>query len=291
MDSSIQQVLPCSSRPPCSRRKRGAQITFAVVGRNEAVTLARALQAAQDAASPGDEVIFVDSSSEDDSLRVAQSTGVRAVRAPAGKGRAMACALAETTTPYICFIDADIYGSSRNIPAALGEAVRRSRPDMVVGSFEDEQGGVPSVTLGVYEPLVRALFPEAAGKYAKKPLSGFRALRTGHPLGQLPPGFGIEAHLNIASALRPCARIETVDLGLYRGRFLYKPRMGDAVGRAVLDLAQAHGRLEPKLRPAWDAWLTTVTDHIATYTGDVESREAFRTSLLELTARALPPAH
>jgi hypothetical protein len=67
--------------------------------------------------------------------------------------------------------------------------------------------------------------------------------------------------------------------------------MGDAVGRAVLDLAQAHGRLEPKLRPAWDAWLTTVTDHIATYTGDVVYREAFRASLLELTARALPPAH
>ncbi len=203
----------------------------------------------------------------------------------------MACALAQTTTPYICFIDADIYGSSRNIPAALGEAVRASQPDMVVGSFEDEQGGVPSVTLGVYEPLVRALFPEAAGKYAKKPLSGFRALRTGQALGRLPPGFGIEAHLNIASALAPGARIETVDLGLYRGRFLYKPRMGDAVGRAVLDLAQAHGRLQAELRPAWDAWLTTVTGHIATYTGDVESREAFRASLLELTGRALPPAH
>jgi hypothetical protein len=202
----------------------------------------------------------------------------------------MACALAETITPYICFIDADIYGSSRNIPAVLGEAVRRSRPDMVVGEFQDEQGGVPSVTLGVYEPLVRALFPEAADKYAKKPLSGFRALRTGQALGQLPPGFGVEAHLNIASALRPGARIETVDLGLYRGRFLYKPRMGEAVGRAILDLAQAHGRLQPGLRAPWDAWLATVTDHIATYTGDVVSREAFRASLLELTARALPSA-
>jgi hypothetical protein len=99
----------------------------------------------------------------------------------------MACALAETTTPYICFIDADIYGSSRNIPAALGEAVRRNRPDMVVGSFEDEQGGVPSVTLGVYEPLVRALFPEAAGKYAKKPLSGFRPCAPARPLASSRP--------------------------------------------------------------------------------------------------------
>lgn len=166
----------------CSALARPVPITFAVIGRNEAVTLPRAIDAARDAAGRGDEVVFVDGASEDDSLRVAAAMGVRALSAPVGKGRAMARILTAASTPYICFIDADICGSSGNIPAALGAAVRCWRPDMVLGEFEDDDA-LPSVTCGVYGSLVRALFPEVVGRYGKKPLTGFRALRTDWVLG------------------------------------------------------------------------------------------------------------
>ncbi len=199
----------------------------------------------------------------------------------------MARILTAASTPYICFIDADICGSSGNIPAALGAAVRCWRPDMVLGEFEDDDA-LPSVTCGVYGSLVRALFPEVVGRYGKKPLTGFRALRTDWVLGRLPPDFGIEAHLNISVALRPNVSIRTVGVGSYRGRFLYKPLMGDEVGCAVLDLAQAHGRLTSAARPHWNTWLKVIVDHIATYRGELQHRAAFRARLLELAERPVP---
>jgi hypothetical protein len=82
-----------------------------------------------------------------------------------------------------------------------------------------------------------------ADRYRSKPLSGFRVPRTSLGLGVLPPGFGVEAHLNLAAALSHGAVVSTVDLGSYRGRFAYKPRMGDEVARALLNLAERHGRL------------------------------------------------
>jgi glucosyl-3-phosphoglycerate synthase len=265
-------------------------ITFAVVGRNEAPTLPRAIKTAQDAAEPDDDVIFVDSASEDNSLGIADVMGIRTVRAPVGKGRAMARALTATSTPYICFLDADIYGSSGNIAAALGESVRRWAPDMAVGEFEDDDS-LPSVTRGVYTSLVSALFPEAASKYGKKPLTGFRVLRTDSAIGRLPPDFGVEAHLNISMALGPNTSIRTVDVGSYQGRFLYKPRMGAEVGRTILDLAQAHERLTAHARPHWDTWLKVIVDHIATYRGEPQHRPVYRARLLELAERPTPPRH
>ncbi len=97
----------------------------------------------------------------------------------------MARAIAEAATLYTCFIDADIHGSSRNIPAVLGDAVRRWR----------------------------------------------------------------------------------------------------------LDLAQAHGRLAPRARPHWNAWVKLVVDHIASYRGERRRRAAFSARLLELAARQLPSTH
>jgi glycosyltransferase involved in cell wall biosynthesis len=235
--------------------------------------------------------MFVDSASTDDSSTVAEAMGIHAVRAPKGKGRAMARALLEAETPYVCFIDADIHGASGNIAGAIAAAVRSGRHDMVVGDFDDERGAVPSVTCAVYRPLVERLFPEAVGKYGRRPLSGFRALRCDWipAPGRLPPDFGIEAYLNIAFAVRSAGRVTAVPVGRYRGRFRYKPRMGSEVGRTVLDLAEAHGRLAPSARPEWNTWLNVIVDHIATYRGDRSRRAAFVARLAELAARPLPP--
>jgi hypothetical protein len=141
----------------------------------------------------------------------------------------------------------------------------------------------------VYAPLVARLFPESAGSYGRRPLSGFRALRSDWAQGGLPGDFGVEAHLNITFALRSRASIKAVSVGRYRGPFRYKPRMGAEVGRAILDLAQVHGRLEAGARPEWEAWLEVVLAHIATYRGDRRERERFGSALAELAARPLPP--
>lgn len=270
----------CVARPPA--------ITFAVVGRNEAQTLPRVLRDACAAAGAIDRVWFVDSGSTDDSADRAAAMDVPVIAAPVGKGRALRRALLAAETPYICVVDADLHAASKNIPARIAAAARRSRADMIVGDFAEEPGAVNSVTCAVYEPLVARLFPEAAGRYGGHSLSGFRALRTDWARGGLPPDFGVEAHLNISFALRAGARLEAVDVGRYSGPFRYKPTMGLEVGRAILDLAQAHGRLTARARGAWDAWLDDVVAHIATYRGDRALSADFAAELARVASRPLP---
>lgn len=288
MSSSLAQDLERRSGGHFCVARRSTPITFAVVGRNEAATLPRALRDVKGAAIACDRVLFVDSDSTDDSTLVAERMGVRTVRAPVGKGRAIGYALGCIETPFVCFVDADIQGASGNIAAVLAAAVRSGRPDMVIGDFEDDPPGVASVTAGVYEPLVAQLFPEAAGRFGRRPLSGFRALRRDWAHGVLPIDFGVEAHLNITFALRGQARIRAVAVGRYRGPFRYKPEMGAEVARAVLDLAESHGRLRAEDRPEWEAWLDGVLAHIATYRGDRRGRERFAAELRDLAVRPLP---
>jgi glycosyltransferase involved in cell wall biosynthesis len=263
-------------------------ITFAVIGHNEAATLRRALGQALEAAGSGDEVVFVDSASRDRSADVAEGCGVRRIDAPLGKGRAMQEALAACTTRYIAFVDADIHGSARNIPGTLAEAVRGAPATMVVGQFGDASDGVLSNTIAVYTPLVARFFPEAADRYGSRPLTGFRTLDATLDWGVLPPGFGVEAHLNVAAALMPDAVLRVHDIGDYEGRFLYKPTMGLEIAEPVLDWAQRLGRLRPGERPGWERWVQERVDYIATYRGDRDSRERFRAGLHELAAGPFP---
>ena len=263
-------------------------ITFAVIGHNEAATLRRALGQALDAARPGDEVVFVDSASTDASPRIAERCGVKRIAAPLGKGRAMEQAIAQCDTRYICFIDGDIHGSARNIPAALAEAVRTQDATMVVGEFGDPENAVLSNTIAVYRPLVARFFPEAAERYGRRPLTGFRVLDATVEWGALPPGFGVETHLNIVAALVPGARLTVRDIGDYHGRFLYKPSMGFEIAEPILDWAVKLGRLAADARPQWEEWVRERVSYIATYRGDQQSRERFRAGLLELAGRPLP---
>jgi hypothetical protein len=60
-------------------RPREEPFTLAVVGRNEAGTLARVIEQAQRAAAPGDRVWFVDSASSDDSAEIARRMGAEVI--------------------------------------------------------------------------------------------------------------------------------------------------------------------------------------------------------------------
>lgn len=261
-------------------------ITYAVIGHNEAATLATALAQAREAWRPGDHIVFVDSASSDNSAAIADESGVGRLAAPIGKGRAMEYAIRGCTTEYICFVDADIYASSMNIATLLGACTTASGATMVVGEFT-EDGSVLSNTWGVYDPIVAALFPEADRSYGSKPLTGFRCLRVKGVALPLPPGFGVEAHLNVTSALAG-GPTKVCRLGKYEGRFRYKPEMGIQIADALFDVAVDRGRLDERGRGLWDSWLIPVVEHIATYHGDPSERASFVRQLGALARRPAP---
>jgi glucosyl-3-phosphoglycerate synthase len=257
-----------------------------VIGHDEAATLAGVLEQCRAAARPGDSVWFVDSASTDDSVAIGSQAGVRVVPAPLGKGRAVAAALAEHSSGWLVLLDADIEYSAVSIPGALRQAAEHSTADMVVGQ-PVSPGKRRSVTPYLYGPLVRALFPEVPE--IERPLSGFRALRAGIPLGRLPGGYGIEVHLNVQVALAG-GRIEMLPLGRYRGPLRDYAHIGRAardIAETMLDLAAAHGRLAD--RAAWEAWTARVLGVIDDQPGaDADDTEYFD-RLRAAAAEPLPP--
>lgn len=231
--------------------------TFAVVGRDESERLATAIGQARAAAHDADEIWFVDSGSVDGSPELAASLGARVVEAPSGKGRAIARALREVTTEYVVLLDADIDRPTPNIPLALRKVVERTGADLVVAEFDEPKMQLRHTTRYVWGPLVARLFPEAHQRFGCTPLSGFRALRAGQDLGRIPPGFAVEAHINLAVAAAGGA-VELAEVGAYWGPVRPKTRLGSEVGAAVLDHAERLGRLDSEMRPRWDRWVEAI---------------------------------
>jgi glucosyl-3-phosphoglycerate synthase len=229
-------------------------ITFAVIGHNEADYLARSIGQAAEAARDGDRLVFVDGQSTDGSAEVAGSLGAEVVEAPLGKGQAVAAALERCDTAYLCLIDGDIEHSERNIPLALRDALVDEPAHMILGDFEWRGRRMNHSIAGVYRPLVGALFPEALERFGRIPYSGFRILRADLPLGPLPPGWAVETYLNLVCHVNGWPT-RVIELGEYAGPLRRKPLLGYEVGGAILDLAEADGRLDPALRPRWDDWL------------------------------------
>lgn len=264
-------------------------VTYAVIGHNEEETVADAVAEVRAAARDGDRVWFVDSASTDGSAAIAAALGAEVVRAPAGKGRAVAAALERCETPWFCTFDAHFHGSERNIAVELRDALEAGDADMVIAQFEvrgDRTGGVSKAITG---PLLQALFPEAGGASELWRLSGFRAWRTALDLGPLPTTFGLETHLNM-TALVSGASIEVHAVGWFAYRYRVKPILGIEVADAVLDVAQREGRLAPERRAEWDAWVAVVNDVAAAWRNDGSSPEDHARRLHAASARPLPPA-
>ena len=77
-----------------------------------------------------------------------------------------------------------------------------------------------------------------------------------------------------------------MDIGRYAGTVRPNPGLPAEIGRAILDLAVARGRLAPSARPLWDEWLAPILQLIAETTPDDMER---RRMLEEAAARPLPP--
>jgi glucosyl-3-phosphoglycerate synthase len=270
-------------------RRRVDAITFAVVGHNEGARVARPLGDAFEAARAGDAVVYVDSASTDGSVDVARSLGAEVVEGPLGKGRAIATALEWCSTPLICLMDGDVTDGATNIPLALRRAYEEEPADMLVADYDWPSKGPLHAVTGVYEPLVRALFPEADGRFGRFRLSGFRLLRTALPLGELPGNFAIETYLNVLFAVRGW-RTRVVEAGFIEGPVRPKVELGKEMAEVLLDLAVAEGRLDPECRPAWEEWVEGFVGLTESRPGPGEPLGTYPGRLAECAARPLPPA-
>jgi glycosyltransferase involved in cell wall biosynthesis len=270
---------------------RNERFTFAVVGHNEAASLRYPLEQALAAALPGEEVWFVDSGSTDDSLEVAASLPARVLEAPLGKGRAIATVLERCRSGYLCLLDADLTASEANIPVALREVTARCAIDMLVGEFDWPERR-RSVVPGIYVPLVGKLFPEVLRRVPYRPTSGFRVLNSELDLGTLPPGYGVETHLNVALTMGG-ATIATAPIGRIAGpvpSLDHMPQIGRDVATAALDLAVEAGRLAPSDRSPWEQWVEAVLEVIARQPPVGRPDDSFQRELAEAIARPLPAA-
>ncbi|WP_170317139.1 glycosyltransferase family 2 protein [Acrocarpospora corrugata] len=235
-------------------------------------------------------VVVVDSGSTDATADLAAEAGAEVIRGPLGKGAAMRLAASFVDTPWVCFLDADLVETSHNIAAVLRERALGAGDEvaMIVGEFTDPPPEpVLGNTIALYPTLVRALFPEADGRFGRRPLSGFRVVRP-ELVADVPDDFGVEAHLNLTVAVSGRPFIVT-PIGMYRQRFRYKPDMGREIGKAILDVAIAHGRLAPPARPAWDHWVAWLAETMGSYRGDLEDRDAYLAHLMAAAAAPLPP--
>ncbi|MEU5882586.1 glycosyltransferase [Spirillospora sp. NPDC047279] len=266
-------------------------LTIAIVAHNEEPYVENAIRQAREAADAATRVVVVDSASTDGTAARARSAGCEVLPAPLGKGAAMKAVARATRTPWLCFLDADIVENGRNIPLTLRRGIETAPESavMVVADFDDPPPKpILSATIAVYGPLVAALVPEASGLFGGRPLSGFRAIRPEILGDDAPPDFGIEAYLNLSAVLsgRP---VTLTHIGLFTQRFRYKGDMGGEISRAILDVAEAHGRLDPEVRPEWDAWTERVLKVIRTYRGDLSEREDYLARLHAVMKEPLPP--
>ncbi|MFE6774812.1 glycosyltransferase family 2 protein [Streptomyces sp. NPDC057702] len=261
--------------------------TFVIPAYNEEATVATIVEQAHKAAQSADRVLVVDSASTDGTVEAATRAGAEVLRGPRGKGAAMSAALAEVRTEWVCYLDSDLVSSTENVPAMLREAAASGTSDHVVGDYEyDYPGTILSSTFTIYEPLAAAFFPEV-GSHGANSLTGYRAIRTASIPKPLPSDFGVESFLNISVAVAG-GKASVCHLGVVSSRFRYNGgTMAHEIGRTILDLAIAHGRLAPDQRPAWDRWLEEGVRALAHHEAD-SGRSATLARLFAAVRRPMP---
>ena len=188
-------------------------VSLVVPARNEAATVgdvvSRVRTALVDSVALLDEIVVIDSDSEDDTFAVAEDAGAIVYRSrdirpdlgsQPGKGEAMWKSLFVTRGDLIVFMDADLIDwDTHFVPGLLGPLLTAPRIALVKGFYERPfvegdrvsayEGG--RVTELVARPLIAMLFPELAGLV--QPLAGEWAVRRSlFETLPVPTGYGVE---------------------------------------------------------------------------------------------------
>lgn len=261
--------------------------TFVIPARDEQDSVATIVGQACQAAQPDDRVLVVDSASTDTTAQRAAAAGAEVLHGPSGKGAAMAAAIATVTTPWVCFLDADLIDAELNVPATLRHAATSGDADHILGDYEyADPATILASTFTIYEPLVAEFFPEV-GALGANSLTGYRAIRRSFLDEPLPGDFGVESHLNITTAMAG-GTATVCHLGVITSRFSHKPDMCQEIARTVLDLAVAHHRLHPDERQRWNTWVEGGLPAIRSV-GATNGRSAVLARLFTAVRRPMPP--
>ncbi len=219
-----------------SAKEAGDQtVSLVVPARNEAATVGDVVGRLRDALMDNvellDEVVVIDSDSEDDTYAAAEKTGAVVHRARdirpdlgtvPGKGEAMWKSLFVTKGDLLVFIDADLLDwDTHFVPGLLGPLLTTPEVQLVKGFYErpyDDgntvaayQGG--RVTELVARPLIALHYPELAGLV--QPLAGEWAIRRSlFEALEVPTGYAVEIAALIDTARTAgMDAIAQVDLG------------------------------------------------------------------------------
>ena len=258
--------------------KSGTRVAVVLPARNEEATVGEivaAIRAELGGATPlVDEVIVVDSDSDDETAAVATESGARVVAlddvlpefAPRpGKGEAMWRGVAATTADVVVFVDADLESFDASfVVALLGPLLVDTDIQFVKAAYDRPpiDPAVPSngggrVTELMARPWLSAFWPELGG--VLQPLAGEYAARTSL-LRQLPfrCGYGVDLGLLLDTyRVAGLDAIAQVDLRRRWHRHSDLPslgRMASEVMHTALDRLVAEGRLPAGLDIATKLW-------------------------------------
>ncbi|WP_243769889.1 glucosyl-3-phosphoglycerate synthase [Amycolatopsis acidicola] len=251
--------------------KRGSTVSVVIPARDEEETVGDIVRTIRrelmEAVPLVDELLVVDSRSQDGTARVAAEAGAAVVaqdavlpslEGMAGKGEALWKGLASTTGDLVVFVDGDLYDfSSDYVTGLLGPLLTDAEVAYVKGFYHrplgsDADGG-GRVTELVARPLLNMYWPELAGFV--QPLAGEYAGRR-EVLESIPfvVDYGVEVgHLIDILAARGLDALAQVDLGKRTHRHQSTQALGRMSGQimqTVFDRLARHGRLVSALPPA-----------------------------------------
>lgn len=185
-----------------------------------------------------DELVVIDDSSTDDTVRVARDAGADVVTVDdvlpgagrgTGKGNALWASVAATTADIIVWCDADLRQfDTRFVTGLIGPLLLDPEVVLVKGYYERALGTDPSgggrTTALMARPLLSLLYPELT--VIRQPLGGeYAGRRSMFERVPFVEGYGVETGLLIdIAALAGIERIAQVDLGnrIHRNRPLHQ---------------------------------------------------------------------
>lgn len=218
-----------------------ACITVVIPALNEAARIAGVVRhALADAATA--EVIVVDDSSIDDTVKLAEHAGAKVITSTMlGKGASMRDGVNAAQCDWIVFLDGDLTNLRPNIVSDLCRPLVHGEADFVKARFGRVGGRVTELTA---KPMLKVFFPELAD--FAQPLGGLIAARTTLLKAMnFESGYGVDIGLLI-DAHRAGARLAEVDIGSLEHDsqpLLDLTAMANEVSRVIYTRARAAGRL------------------------------------------------
>ena len=188
------------------------------------------------------EVVVIDDSSIDDTVRLAREAGARVVTSSMlGKGASMRDGVEAAHEELLVFLDGDLSGLRPGIVTDLCHPLLVNEADFVKARFGRGGGRVTELTA---KPMLKVFFPEVAS--FSQPLGGIIAARRSL-LNSLSfeGGYGVDVGL-LLDAQRAGARLAEVDIGSLEHDsqpLLDLTLMANEVSRVIYARARAAGRL------------------------------------------------